>query len=91
MKSQLTHLIARCESISRQLHGWANSLQNSDIKGVRHLTDQNKAAYHNRKQADAFWEQNHRAFEEQMERRLREQRASRGEDVPDGGNAPSES
>ncbi|MEZ6051760.1 MAG: hypothetical protein R3C02_10280 [Planctomycetaceae bacterium] len=66
--------MSQCESISRQLHGWANSLQNTDIKGPRHLTDQNKQAYHNRKQAEAFWQQNRQAVEAQQERRLREQR-----------------
>jgi len=80
LNSEITRLIGRCESISRQLHGWANSLQNSDIKGVRHLTDQNKAAYHQQKQAEAFWEQNRRNAEAQMERRLREMRQNQGDD-----------
>jgi hypothetical protein len=34
---QLANLIALGESCSRQLRGWADSLQNSDIKGQRHL------------------------------------------------------
>ena len=66
--------MSQCESISRQLHGWANSLQNTDIKGPRHLTDQNKQAYHNRKQAEAYWQHKRQAVEAQQERRLREQR-----------------
>jgi hypothetical protein len=30
------------ESCSRQLRGWADSLQNSDIKGQRHLTEKSR-------------------------------------------------
>ena len=44
LKSQIEKLIPRCESVSRQLRGWADSLQNSDIKGQRHLNDASRAA-----------------------------------------------
>jgi four helix bundle protein len=37
VKSQIAKLISLAESCSRQLRGWADSLQNSDIKGQRHL------------------------------------------------------
>ena len=36
---------ARRENVSRQLFGWIDSLQNSDIKGVRHLNDQTRRDY----------------------------------------------
>ncbi len=36
-KSQISDLKSIAESCSRQLRGWADSLQNSDIKGQRHL------------------------------------------------------
>jgi len=36
---QISNLRSTSESCSRQLRGWADSLQNSDIKGQRHLTD----------------------------------------------------
>lgn len=36
---------ALCESVSRQLFGWIDALQNSEIKGVRHLTDQARRDY----------------------------------------------
>ena len=39
LKSQISDLKSLAESCSRQLRGWANDLQNSDIKGQRHLTD----------------------------------------------------
>src|SRR5438094_4595194 len=37
LKSQIADLKSVAESCSRQLRGWADSLQNSDIKGQRHL------------------------------------------------------
>jgi four helix bundle protein len=45
LKSQIEALIPRCESVSRQLRGWADSLQNSDIRGQRHLNDASRTAY----------------------------------------------
>lgn len=39
LKSQISNLKSIAESCSRQLRAWADSLQNSDIKGQRHLND----------------------------------------------------
>jgi hypothetical protein len=39
------------ESCARQLRGWADSLQNSDIKGQRHLTDKTRQADDQKKRA----------------------------------------
>jgi hypothetical protein len=39
LRSEILDLRTRATSISRQLHGWCNSLQNTDIKGQRYLTD----------------------------------------------------
>lgn len=39
LKSQISDLKSISESCSRQLRGWADSLQNSEIKGQRHLND----------------------------------------------------
>jgi four helix bundle protein len=41
-KSQISNLKSLAESCSRQLRGWADSLQNSDIKGQRHLNDHSR-------------------------------------------------
>ena len=41
-KSQISDLKSRSESISRQLNGWCNSLQNSDIRGHRYLTEKSR-------------------------------------------------
>ncbi|MFY8267872.1 MAG: four helix bundle protein [Terrimicrobiaceae bacterium] len=46
-KSQISNLKSLAESCSRQIRGWADSLQNSDIKGQRHLTEKS------RRQSDA--------------------------------------
>ena len=37
-RSEISDLKSKAESISRQLHGWADSLQNTQIKGPRYLT-----------------------------------------------------
>src|SRR5262249_57970254 len=42
LKSQISNLRSLAEKISRQLRGWADSLQNSDIKGQRYLTDKTR-------------------------------------------------
>lgn len=55
LKTEISNLIALAESCSRQLRGWADSLQNSDIKGQRHLNDQTRAAYDAARRADAYW------------------------------------
>jgi len=39
LKSEISNLKSLAENIARQLQGWADSLQNSDIKGVKYLTD----------------------------------------------------
>lgn len=38
-KSRISNLKSRAESCSRQLRAWADHLQNSEIKGQRHLND----------------------------------------------------
>jgi four helix bundle protein len=53
-KSEISNLISLAESCSRQLRGWADSLQNSDIKGQRHLTDKSRRAEDQKKRAAAF-------------------------------------
>ena len=41
-KSEISNLKSLAESCSRQLRAWADNLQNSDIKGPRHLNDQSR-------------------------------------------------
>ena len=47
-KSQISNLKSLAESCSRQLRAWADSLQNSDIAGPRHLNDQSRREYQSR-------------------------------------------
>lgn len=54
VKSQLSNLRSVAESCSRQLRGWADSLQNSEIKGQRHLTDKSRAETDRKKRVAAF-------------------------------------
>lgn len=54
LKSQISELKSLAESCSRQIRAWANNLQNSDIKGQRHLTDKSKAQYEFQRSADVF-------------------------------------
>ena len=39
LRSEISDLNRRAETISRQLSAWAHSLQNTDIRGQRYLTD----------------------------------------------------
>jgi four helix bundle protein len=48
-KSQVSNLKSIAESCSRQLRAWADSLQNSDIAGPRHLNAKSRANYAKRK------------------------------------------
>ena len=43
IRSELPELIRRAESISRQLRAWADSMQNTDIRGQRYLTENSRA------------------------------------------------
>jgi four helix bundle protein len=53
-KSQILDLIALAVSCSRQLRGWADSLQNSPIKGQRYKTDKEKAEAERKERAKTF-------------------------------------
>jgi four helix bundle protein len=48
LQSQISNLKSHAETCSRQLRGWADSLQNSEITGQRHLNDKTRADYEKR-------------------------------------------
>jgi four helix bundle protein len=52
LKSQITDLKALAESASRQLRAWADSLQNSDIPGQRHLNERTRREYEGKRRAE---------------------------------------
>lgn len=54
LKSQIPNLKSLAESCSRQLRGWADHLQNSDIQGQRHLNDNARRQYRSKKDAEEF-------------------------------------
>ena len=53
-KSEIAALRLLAESCSRQLRAWADSLQDSDIKGQRHLNSRTRQAEEGRKRTAAF-------------------------------------
>lgn len=64
LQSDISNLKSLAENISRQLRGWADSLQNSEIKGQRYLNDKVRQATERKREIVAF--------EEEL-RRIREQ------------------
>jgi len=56
LKSQILDLKSKAESCSRQIRGWAESLQNSPIRGQRHLNNAERNRHEQKKKADAFLE-----------------------------------
>ena len=42
LKSEISNLKSKAEGISRQLRGWADALQNSEITGQRYLSQRTK-------------------------------------------------
>jgi four helix bundle protein len=56
LRHDVSSLVTLAESCSRQLRGWADSLQNSDIKGQRHLTDASRREYELRERSVNFQE-----------------------------------
>jgi four helix bundle protein len=57
LKSEISALKSRVESVSRQLRAWADSLQNSKIKGQRYLTNQSRRREQQAKEREEFLEE----------------------------------
>jgi hypothetical protein len=55
--SQIAALIPSAESCWRQIRAWPESLQNTDIRRHRYLTDQNRRRYPFARRAAAFQRQ----------------------------------
>ena len=53
-KSQISNFKSVAESCSRQIRAWADHLQNTDIKGQRHLTEKTKSHYRSKKDVEEF-------------------------------------
>lgn len=65
-KSEISNLKSLAESCSRQIRAWADSLQNTDIKGQRHLNDKSRTEYTKRKES----EKSRRSINEMMRETL---------------------
>jgi four helix bundle protein len=57
LKFEISNLKSRSEGISRQLRGWANSLQNSEIRGQRYLTEKSKRSTKAAQEREEFLEE----------------------------------
>ena len=77
LKPEISDLKSLAEAISRQLRAWADSLQNTEIKGQRYLTDRSRSTYQNQQQAAAFTEKLRQINEQEACKRLA-QRQSQG-------------
>ncbi|WP_051617005.1 four helix bundle protein [Desulfonatronovibrio hydrogenovorans] len=53
-KPQISNLKSTAESCSRQLRAWADHLQNTEIKGQRHLNEKSRKQYQIQKDAAVF-------------------------------------
>jgi four helix bundle protein len=54
LRSEISDLRSRAESISRQLRAWADSTQNSEIRGQRYLTDKGRRATKEAREREEF-------------------------------------
>jgi four helix bundle protein len=54
LKSEISNLKSQAEGVSRQLRGWADSLQDSKIPGQRFLTNKTRRADQSRKGREEF-------------------------------------
>ncbi|HEV7700531.1 MAG TPA: four helix bundle protein [Pyrinomonadaceae bacterium] len=53
-RSEISNLIGMAVNISKQLHGWIDSLKNSDIKGVKFLNEKEKLRLEQSREQDDF-------------------------------------
>jgi len=56
LKFEISNLKSEAESISRQLRAWADSLQNSEVKGQRYLSEKERTFAQKKKEREEFLE-----------------------------------
>jgi four helix bundle protein len=64
LKSEISNLKSSVESISRQLRAWLDKLQNSDIKGQRHLNETSRTEYARKQEATRIAQERQEFIEE---------------------------
>ena len=57
LKSEISNLKSEVEKVSRQLRGWADSLQNSSVKGQRYLNDKTRRIEKQAEEREEFLEE----------------------------------
>jgi hypothetical protein len=70
-RSEISDLINRGISISKQLHGWLDSLKNTNIKGVKFYTSKEKRRIEQSKDFEEFDKEMDRYRQELLERLMR--------------------
>lgn len=70
-KSEISDLIGRSTNISKQLHGWLESLKNTDIKGVKFYTNKERERRERGREFEEFDREMER-FKAEFEARLNE-------------------
>lgn len=66
LKFQISNLKSQAENISRQLRAWADSIQNSDIKGQRYLTERSRRQAKIKREREEFTAERRRMQEENL-------------------------
>ncbi len=79
-KSEISALKPLAESISRQLRAWADSLQNSSIRGQRYLTEKTRRADQAARERQEFLDLLRTEHEERLAR-LEKERLARASDA----------
>ncbi len=75
LKFQISNLKLQAENISRQLRAWDDSLQNSEIKGQRYLTDKSRRLAKAKSEREEFMAELRRIQEEGVRKRQGENSA----------------
>jgi four helix bundle protein len=75
LKSEISDLKSLAESTSRQLRGWADSLQNTELTGTRYVTDKSRTADEEQKRANAFMAKLKQENEERLKKLLEKRKA----------------
>ena len=88
LKFEISNLKSIAENVSRQLRGWANALQNSEIKGQRHLTNKIRLAEKNARSQQDLLARFRKIVEDDMAARA--VRQARGPDPDDDADREEE-
>lgn len=71
LKSQISDIKSLAARVSKQLAGWSASMQKTDIKGQKYLTDVSRESWHRKKRAESFVEKLKTDYENMMQERIK--------------------